>query len=175
MLDRKPVVLFRIGEHFSILPNRLSVGPPEAGQRPTRQRFSRIPFALSVVDQAIAGESQVEPFEQIGGQPFFVGADGCGLPLFPIHVVNRDESWFAAHGQPHVTDVQQLIDSMSYRFDGFPLFRGVGFGDAGIFVNPGDRHLVAEFDFAFTDRTGDGCSRIGFGGAGDRDVAFTGQ
>lgn len=59
--------------------------------------------------------------------------------------------------------------------DGGPLLVGVGFGDAGVFVDAADLHDVFEFDFAGANEAGDGGGGGGLWSGGEGDVAFAGE
>lgn len=68
-----------------------------------------------------------------------------------------------------------LIDRITQRLNRAPLFFSVRFGDAGIFVNPGDAHVETEFDFAGIGRPGHWRSARRGRGASQGNMAFAGE
>src|SRR5580658_338815 len=65
---------FDVREESRVLPNRKAVLPKVGGKRPARKRLTRIPLALSFVDEAVRRESLVEPPKQGRGIPALGGA-----------------------------------------------------------------------------------------------------
>ncbi len=109
------------------------------------------------------------------GQPALFRSQRRGVPLLAVHVVDRDEGRLAAHGQPDVAAADFLVHLMAQRLDPLPLLVGVGQGDPRVLVNPRDRHLMDELDFAGIDAAGNRRGRGGFGRGGQRDMAFAGE
>ncbi len=172
---RVPVGLALFGQQARVLPNRLVVGPPEAGQGPARELFARVPLTLADMQQAAGGEVPLQALDQLLRQALLGRAHGGGVPLVPVHVVNGDEGWLAAHGQAHIMFQQVLVHLVTEGLDGLPLVLGVGLGDPRVLVDA--RHLVVEVELhlALFHGAGDGGRADWVRGAGQRDVTLAGE
>ena len=129
-----------VREQGSIVPHRRAVGAPEARQRPARQLLARVPFPLTVLQHAARREALLQPLQQGTCESAFRRPQGCGIPLGTVHVVDRHERRFAAHGETHVVQLQIRIDRAAEGVDGLPLLLGVRLGDARVFMDA--LHLV---------------------------------
>ncbi len=169
------VVAGVVGEQCGIAPQRFAVAAPVAAERPARQGLARVPFALAVVQQRRVREGLGETLEQIVGTLAFVLAERESVPLRAVHVVDRDESGFAAQGQAHVVGVEIGVDLAAEGDDVGPGGIVVGLGDARVFVDTGD--IVAEFelDLAAVGGTDDRGGAGGLRRTGQRDVPFAGE
>ena len=112
---------------------------------------------------------------QCGGKAALGGAQRVGVPLACVAVIDRYKGGLAAHGQAHVARDQFTVHGIAQCHHVGPLLFGVGFGDAGRFINASDLHVVAEFDLALVHTTFDGGRARGLGCAGQRNVAFAGH
>ncbi len=115
------IVMIDVGDQCRVLPDRHAVFPPVATKDPARQRFARIPFALTVVQKSSTGKSVAQFLDQDFRQPPFVRSDGSGIPFFAFHVVDGNEGRFATHCQTHVAFAETLGDFLSEFIDGRPL------------------------------------------------------
>ena len=64
-----------------------------------------------VTDAEAIGQAAKQP----SGQDALVIAQGCRIPLRPIHVVDRHEGRLAAHGQAYIALRQMTVDLMAQR------------------------------------------------------------
>ena len=101
-----------------------------------------------MVQKPAGREAVAQPADQLVGQLVLPRAQGGGVPLGGVHVVDRDERRLAAHGQPHVAALQVGVDLVAQRLDLGPLLVGVRLGDARVFVDARDRHREAELVLA---------------------------
>jgi len=101
-LQCRLVIVAFLGDPRFVAPQRNAVAAPIQRERPSRQAFAGIPFALSVMQQAAGCEARAQPADQRVGEIAFRGADGGGVPFRAFHVVDGDECGFAAHGQADV-------------------------------------------------------------------------
>ncbi len=134
-----------------------------------------IPFSLAVEEEAAGGELFLQAFDEFAGEAAFVGTDGGGVPFVAVHVVDGDEGGFATHGEADVGVFEVLVDEVAEGDDVVPLLKGVGFGDARGFLDPGDFHLEVELDFGFAGEADDGGGGLGVWSGGDGEVAFAGH
>ena len=102
-----------VGKQRLIPPYCLTVVAPQARQRPARQRFARIPLALSVVQHTFWRETLPQTAQQDLGALALVRAERRGVPLGAVHIVDRDEGRLAAHCQAHVIGRQLGIDPLA--------------------------------------------------------------
>src|SRR5690348_1016753 len=65
----EPIVLLFIGKQGVVDPDGLAVLAPITPKCPAWQRFARIPFSLSVMQERARGEAAFEPLDQIVGNP----------------------------------------------------------------------------------------------------------
>ena len=164
-----------VGEQRRIFPHRLAVAPPEAVERPARQRLARIPLALPEVREALRRIPLAQAPEEVGGAPALARPQRLGVPFGAVRVVERDEGRLAAHGQAHVAEREIGVDALAEAVDGRPLRFAVGFGDARRLVHARHRHAVLEAALAFVGQAADRCGRRGLGRTGERNVPFAGE
>ena len=165
----------RVSQQRVVGPQWFAVGAPVQPDLPTWQRLPRVPLALPALHETLRRPDLLQSRRQGGGPFAFVLAVGVGRPLRVDLVVDRDERGLAAHGEPHVTGVQPLIDAGTERVDLGPSLFGVGQRDTRILVHPSDD--IGEFQRGFTRlrRAGDGCRGRGMRGCRQRDVALAGE
>ena len=126
--------------------------------------------------QETAGRKLVtQTLEKFSTQSQLVRTESSRIPLFAIHVVDRHESRFSAHGQPHIAGRQFIVDLVAKRIQALPLFFRVGFGHARIFMDARNTHLMNKLHFTFADETRNGSSRLRLGRGSQRDMSFTGE
>ena len=169
------VILINPCQIAVIAPERLAIGAPETTQCPTRYFLARIPLALAVMQQTAGGEGLAHTQQQVFGQFEFVGAQGIGIPLGGLHVINRNESRLTTGGQAHILLFQFLVDQRAQRIDGGPLFFGIGLCYARIFQDAEDFIVITERHFAFAGGAGDRCGRYRVRGTGQGNMPFSGQ
>ncbi len=164
-----------VGEQRLVVPHRVPVGPPVERNLPARQRFSRIPLALSALDQPVGGPRRLEAVGQVGGALSLVRTVGGRRPLRRDLVVHRHERRLTAHGQPDVCRGQPLVDTAADLADRPPRLVAVGQGDPRVLVHAGDG--VGELQHRFA-RLGAAADRRGAGrvrGGRQRDVPLAGE
>ena len=171
----EPVVFFRIGDPPVVGPHRKAVLSPVTAQGPAGERFSRVPFALPVVQQAARRPFFSQTLDQRLGQPPLLFAQCIGVPLGPVHVIDGNECGLASHGQPDVGVGQFPVDPLPQGVDGRPDRFRVGTGGARRFVDAPHAHLVVERDLAFVHSAGDRGRALRLGRAGQRNVPFAGE
>ena len=164
-----------IGEMSGIAPEGHAVIAPVTAESPAWEGFAGVPLALAEVEEATGGEAFAEAVDQVDGELAFVRADGGGVPLGAVRVVDGDESRLAAHGEAHVGGCEVGVDRVAESFDGGPLLFRVGLGDAGRFVDALNRHLMEELGVAGFEHAGDGRGAADVGSAGEGDVAFSSE
>ncbi len=108
--------LFRRDQR-GVLPDRLAVGSPEQRERPARQRFAGIPFALAVMQEAARGELVGQSPDQLVGQDALGRPERRGVPLRRLVIIDRDEGRLAAHRQADVGLCQIGIDPFAQRIE----------------------------------------------------------
>ena len=89
-------------DEVGVLPDRHAVLAPIQPERPARQAFAGIPFALPVMQQAARRKARAQPADQLIGERALGRADGGDVPFRRFHVVDGDEGRLAAHGQAHI-------------------------------------------------------------------------
>ena len=166
------VVAILMREEFAIGPDRMSVAPPIGGQRPARQAFARIPFALTEVQQPAGREAPHQSVHQIGRDGAFRRSRRRRVPLRAIHIVDGNECRLAAHCQPNVVRNEFAVDHLPHRVDGAPLHRRIGLRRARLLVDARDKHLVAESDLTRVDTATDRRRARSIRRAGKRDMSF---
>jgi hypothetical protein len=68
-LLRAVAVIFRfVGDERIVLPDRHAVLAPIRSERPARQRFAGIPFALAVMQQRAGREFFPQPLDEFAGE-----------------------------------------------------------------------------------------------------------
>ena len=171
----KAIVPIIVGDQVRLAPNRLPVLAPIAAQCPPRQRLAGIPLALAEMQQRPPGKPSSQAAEQSARQFPLARAQRGHIPLGTVHVVDRHEGRLAAHGQPHVTALQDLVHPAAQGVDFRPLVVRVGLGDPRVFVNPADGHLVVKCRLAGVHASGHRGGRGRVGGRRQRQVAFACQ
>jgi hypothetical protein len=127
------------------------------------------------MQQTMGRETLPQPAQQFHGALAFHRPQRGRGPFGAVHVVERNESRLAAHGEPHVSGTQIGVHLMAELFDRLPLVLAIWFGDARCFVNSLHRHLVTEFGLAGFEQAGDGRRATGVRSARERDVPLAGQ
>jgi hypothetical protein len=112
-------------------PDRRSVLAEVAGQRPSRQRFARVPLALAFVQKASWREAVVKPLRQARAVSPFRWPHRFGVPFRTVGVVCGHEGRLAAHREPDVALRQSRVDAVAERLDGAPRLVAVRQGDSG--------------------------------------------
>ena len=82
------------------------------------------------MQQALGREVLAQPAQQFHRALALYRPQRGGSPFGPIDVVERNESRFAAHSEPHVPGTQIGIHLVTEFFDCLPLVLAVRFGDA---------------------------------------------
>ncbi|MCY1413436.1 hypothetical protein D9M71_288680 [compost metagenome] len=99
-----------------------------------------------------------QALEQLRRQASFVLAEGGGIPLRGVGLVDGDKRRLATHGQAHIMLEQITIDLPPQGVDGQPLLLAVRLGDAGCFPQALHRHFMDKLTLArfnqATDRRG---------------------
>ena len=114
-----------------------------------------------------------QALEEISSQTQLVGTESGRIPFVAIHVVDRNESWFSAHRQANVTGGKFIVDPVSDFTQAVPLVLGVGLGDARIFMDARDTHLMEKLHLTFTDETRNGSGGLRLGRCSQWYVSFT--
>ena len=125
--------------------------------------------------KAIRCEAVAQPFQQLACQFALGGTDGGSRPFGAIHIIDRHEGRFAAHGQAHITGLQALVHCVAQGLNDLPLFFGARLGDTRIFMNAGHLHLKAELGFALFGIAGDRRSARRSRGTRQRDMTLTSE
>ena len=144
--------------HFAVdqirfQPQGVPVAAPEGRKPPPRQRFARIPFSLSEVQQSAGGKSRRKPPDQIFGVASLGWADRLICPFANITRTRGNEGRLATHGQAHVRTLKLAIHMIAECEDRLPLLIAVGLCDAGRLCNARDAHVEVEADFGLLVRT----------------------
>jgi hypothetical protein len=58
-------------------------------------------------------EPRVQPAQEIARIPTLGRAECRGVPLVAFRIVGGDESWLAAHGEPHIARLELRVDRLS--------------------------------------------------------------
>ncbi|MNP21137.1 hypothetical protein D3C76_1137440 [compost metagenome] len=119
------VFLF-VGNQRRVAPQRHTVTPPEAVERPARQLLTRVPLALTEMHQGAGRVMLVQTLEQLASEAPLVRAQRCRVPLGAVRVVDGNEGRLAAHGQAHIRRFQIAIHLAPEGDDGLPLLIAVG-------------------------------------------------
>ncbi len=170
-----PVVDRLVGDERVVFPDRQAVAPPPATERPARQRFAGIPFALSEMQQTAGCKLLLQTLDQDPGQPALPGTESGEVPFGAVHVVDGHERRLASHREPHVAAGKLPVDVVAARVDGPPLLLGVRLRHARRFVDPPHGHLVAELHLALVHSAGHRRGADVAGRRRERDVAFAGE
>ena len=97
-------------DQIGILPDRHAVLAPVESERPARQAFAGIPFALPVMQQPARREARAHSPDEIVGKAALGRADRGDIPFRRFQIVDGDEGRLAAHGQAHVAGLEIGID-----------------------------------------------------------------
>ena len=100
-------------DQVGVLPKRFAILAPDQGERPARQLFARIPFALAVMQQPARGETVAQPADQLVGVGALGRAHRFGVPLIRVAIGGGHEGRLAAHGQPHIAGLQLVVDGVA--------------------------------------------------------------
>ena len=163
------------GDQRCVLPDRLAVGAPVEREGPARQGLAGIPLALAVVQQAAGREALAQAADQLVGERALGGADGVGVPLAGLEIVDRDEGRLAAHGEADVVRLEHLVDLVAERVEALPAFVGEGLGDPRMLGDPRHLHVEGEVDIGEAGKARDRRGVAIMRGGGERDVALAGQ
>src|SRR5580658_3147003 len=145
------VILVLAGEEFAVGPDGVAVAAPEYGERPARQAFAGIPFALPEMQEAARRITRGELGHQRSGEPALVGSERGRVPFRAVAVVDRDEGRLAAHGETHVAGYEVAIDGLAERVDAPPFRVAIGLGRPGLLGQADDIHRMGEGDLAGLD------------------------
>ncbi len=164
-----------LGDELFVLPDRGAVAAPVKREGPAGEALAGVPLALAVVEEPAGREAVAEAADELVGEAALGGADGSGVPLGRLEVVDGDECGLAAHGQPHVAGGERGVDLAPEGIERLPSLLGEGLGDARVFCDAGHLHLEAEIDLGEGGHAGDRCGVAVVRGGGQRDVAFAGE
>ncbi len=134
-----------LGDKRRVLPDWQSILAPIERERPARQAFARIPFSLAVMQKPTRCETLAQAADQQVGLFALCRPHRTGVPLIGFEIVDGNEGRFAAHGQPDIMGIQNLIDLLAERIEFVPAFVRKRFGDARRLGNPPDLHVEGEF------------------------------
>ncbi len=98
-----------------------------------------------------------------------------GVPLLTFHVVDRNKSRFAAHGQANIATDQVAINLFTKSFNPCPLFITIGFGHPRVFMDAFDAVVKLKGHFTFIRSSRNRCSTGVMRRTSQRDMAFTGK
>jgi hypothetical protein len=129
-------------DQLRILPDRLAVLAPVEREGPARQAFAGIPLALAVMQEAAGREALAQLADQFVGLVALGRADGAGVPLLGLEIVDGDEGRLAAHGQADVLGREDAVDLGAERIEFVPAFVGKRLGDARMLGDA--RHLMSK-------------------------------
>ncbi len=129
-----------------IFPERLPIPAPIDRESPARQLLARIPLALAIMQKPARSELVAQAADEIFGIAALCRADGVGVPLRAVHVVDGDEGRLAAHGKAHIAGLQAAVHLVAGLRDRGPLFLGVGQRDARAFQDARHLHREGEID-----------------------------
>lgn len=164
------------GDQIEVLPDRLAVAAPVKREGPARQAFARVPFSLAIMQKTAGGEAFVQLADQDVGLFALGRADGGGVPLLGLEIVDRNEGRLAAHRQMHVLGFEDAVDFLSEFVELLPAFIGKGLGDAWVFGDARDLHVEGELGFGLTEITAGNRRGVAvMRRCGKRDMAFAGQ
>ncbi len=167
--------IFDARNQVGILPDRRAVLAPVEAERPARQAFAWIPFALAVMQQAAWREPRAQFADQIIGERALGRSDRGDVPLQRLRIVDGNKRRLAPHGQPHVVCLEIGIDQFAEPIEPRPGLIGKRLGDPRRFANPRHAHLEAKLDIGGArgagHRRGGAIMRRG----ADGNVPFAGQ
>ena len=172
--SRRSVQCLR-GDALRVAPDRLAVAPPVQRERPARQRFARIPFALPIMQEAAGGEPVAQAPDERVGERALGRADRVRVPLAQFEIVDRNEGRLAAHGEADVVAPELLVDLLAQRVERLPRHFGKRLRDARMFGDPLDAHVESEIDIGEARHARNRRGVAIVGRRGQRNVAFAGQ
>src|SRR5436189_147108 len=85
---------------------------------------------LPEMQQAAGRETIAQTADQFVGALAFRRSHGSGVPFRRFEIVDRHESWLAAHREPHVAGDHVAIDLLAEFVEAPPIIVGKRFGDA---------------------------------------------
>ena len=107
------------------------------------------------MEKAAFGETIAKPRDEVFRQRLLGAADGAGIPLRRVEVIDRDEGRLAAHGEAHVVGHEVPVDRLAERVEVLPRLVGERQGDARRFAQPRHRHVEGKVDARGLDEAGD--------------------
>src|SRR5262249_15232567 len=143
------VVVIGIGHPSRVAPHQLSVCPPVTAEGPARKGLARIPLALSEVQEPARSAMSPQSLDENSRQPQLFRTERVRVPLFTVHVTERNERRLASHRQPDIACRKLRIDLFTDFVQPLPLLFAIRLRNAGILVNARHAHFVDELDFAF--------------------------
>src|SRR5579863_5082969 len=96
------MILFFQRQILGLTPNRDPIGPPEAAERPSWQRFAGIPLPLTALQGRSRGESARQAPEESCGQEPFRRTERSVIPFRCIPILEGVEGRFSSHGEADV-------------------------------------------------------------------------
>ena len=166
---------FDLRDQIGVLPDRHAVLAPIEPERPARQAFAGIPFALPEMQQAARREPRPQFANEIVGKAALGRADRGDIPFRRFQIVDGNEGRLAAHGQAHVAGLQIGIDLFAELVEARPGVVGERFCDPRRLADPLDVHLEAELDLRESDRAADRRRRAIMRRGGDGNMPLAGQ
>ena len=112
--------LERVCQQARILPDGHPVASPGQRQRPARQLFTRVPLALTVMNQSGGRELIAHAPQQGLAQRALFRAESRGIPFVGVGAVARDERGLSAHGQAHIVALETRVSGCSKLIDRLP-------------------------------------------------------
>jgi hypothetical protein len=152
---REPIVARLVGYPTIIVPDRFTIGPPQAGQCPAGQGLARVPFALTIMEHPSGAKPMSQTLDQRPGDIAFGRAYSSLIPLLSFPIVHRYEGGLSPKGKSRIVGMQLLVDVPSEAIDSMPLLIGVGLGGSRILMDPLERHRERELAFGLVHGPGD--------------------
>src|SRR5439155_1090229 len=91
LLRPAAVVLRLVGDERVVLPDGHAVLAPKRRERPAREWFARIPFALAIVEQRAGGKPGSQPLDEFAGEKAFLRRECDEVPLRAVGVIDGNE------------------------------------------------------------------------------------
>ena len=168
-------LLMLAGDQRRIGPHRFAVLPPVERKGPARQGFAWIPLALAVVQEASRREAVAQAADQLVGQRPLGRADGVGVPLARLEIVDRHEGRLAAHGEADVVRREFGVHLAAERIEAVPACVGERLGDARMLGDTRHLHVEVELDIGEACIAGDGRGIAIMRRRSQRHMALAGQ
>ncbi len=162
-------------QQVGVMPDRLPVLAPIQRKGPARQGLARIPLALTIVQQPAGRKLVLKAAHQLVCQSALGWADGIRIPFGTFEIVDRDESWLAAHGQTHIPRLKALVDSVAERVQRLPGVIGKRLGDARMLCGSDHLHVEGKIDLCHAGRAGNRGGMAVMGSGCQRNMALAGQ